>query len=323
MDIDFHPGVNGSDPYVDFYPYTPSATAGYAFLVIFGIATVVHLIMMFPFRAPYFVPLILGGVCMLPPCSKWPWTPLIWSDVGESFGYYGRAWSHEDRTEIGSWALQEILILCAPPLIAATIYMVLGRIIRSFGAEHLISMTPKKITVIFVLNDVLTFCTQLGGAGVQVTGDAHVMAIGKKVVLAGLIFSLVVFAFFIWIVATLHRRLNNTPLDLLMVNDLHWRRYMWALYAACSALMLRNLVRTIQFGASKGSAINQKELFIYVFDGFPMFFSMIVLAVYHPGLLIKKARRLGKVAAFHDPLTSEDHMSDIPLVSREPRMMAV
>ncbi|KAJ5826655.1 hypothetical protein N7447_003418 [Penicillium robsamsonii] len=279
MDIDFHPGVNGSDPYVDFYPYTPSATAGYAFLVIFGIATVVHLVMMFPFRAAYFIPLVLGGVC-------------------ESFGYYGRAWSHEDRTEISSWALQEMLILCAPPLIAATIYMVLGRIIRSFNAEHLVSMTPKKITVIFVLNDILTFCTQLGGAGVQVTGDAHVMAIGKKVVLAGLIFSLVVFAFFIWIAVTLHRRLNNTPTDTLMMNDLHWRRYMWALYAACSALMLRNLVRTIQFGASESSTVNQKELFIYVFDGFPMFFSMIVLVVYHPGLLIKKARRLGKVAAF-------------------------
>lgn len=66
MDIDFHPGVNGSDPYVDFYPYTPSATAGYAFLVIFGIATAVHLVMMFPFRAAYFIPLVLGGVCTFP-----------------------------------------------------------------------------------------------------------------------------------------------------------------------------------------------------------------------------------------------------------------
>lgn len=201
--------------------------------------------------------------------------------------------------------------------------MVLGRIIRSFNAEHLVSMTPKKITVIFVLNDVLTFCTQLGGAGVQVTGDAHLMSIGKKVVLAGLIFSLFVFAFFVWIAATLHRRLNNTPTDILTMNDLYWRRYMWALYAACSALMLRNLVRTIQFGVSKSSALNQKELFIYLFDAFPTFFSMLVLAVCHPGLLIKKARRLGKVAAFHDPLMSGDHMSDIPLVSRQARMMPV
>ncbi|KAJ5209663.1 RTA-like protein [Penicillium cf. viridicatum] len=289
MDIDFHPGVNGSSPYVDFYPYTPSATAGYAFMAMFGIATISHFVLMVPYRAGYFTPLFLGGVC-------------------ETFGYYGRAWSHKDRREISSWALQEMLILSAPPLIAATVYMVLGRIVRCFGAEHLVSMTPKKITVIFVLNDVLTFCTQLGGAGVQVTGDANIMAIGKKVVLSGLIFSLVVFSFFIWIAASLHRRLLRNPTDILVMNNINWQQYMWTLYAACFALMLRNLVRTIQFGAARGSSINQQEWYIYAFDGFLMFFSMAVLAVYHPGLLIKKARRLAKVAEFHEPLTS-----DIPL----------
>lgn len=199
-----------------------------------------------------------------------------------------------------------MLILCAPPLLAATVYMVLGRIIRSFDAEHLVRMSPKRITVIFVLNDVLTFFTQLGGAGVQVTGDENIMAIGKKVVLAGLIFSLVVFSFFIWIAVSLHQRLLRNPTNILTMNNINWQQYMWTLYAACSALMLRNLVRTIQFGASKDSALNQKELYIYVFDAFPMFFSMVVLGVYHPGLLIKKARRLAKVADFHEPLRTPD-----------------
>ena len=63
MDIDFHPGVNGGKPWVDFYPYTPSATAGYAFMAMFGVATVVHIVLAIPFRAAYFIPLILGGVC--------------------------------------------------------------------------------------------------------------------------------------------------------------------------------------------------------------------------------------------------------------------
>lgn len=63
MDFQFHPGVNGSAPYVDFYPYTPSATAGYAFMAIFGLATLVHFVMMFPYRAAYFIPLVIGGIC--------------------------------------------------------------------------------------------------------------------------------------------------------------------------------------------------------------------------------------------------------------------
>ncbi|KAF9888625.1 hypothetical protein FE257_008557 [Aspergillus nanangensis] len=180
MDFTFHPGVNGSDPWVEFYPYAPSAAAGYAFVVIFGLVTLTHIILMFPYRAAYFIPLVLGGIC-------------------EAFGYYGRAWSHTDRTRIGSWALQQMLILCAPPLIAATIYMVLARIIRAFDAEHLSPMRLKWLTTVFVVNDVICFLTQLAGAGVQITGDAHVMDIGLKAVLAGLVFALVVFLLFVWV----------------------------------------------------------------------------------------------------------------------------
>ncbi|KAJ5704979.1 hypothetical protein N7536_000668 [Penicillium majusculum] len=292
MDIVFHPGQNGSDPWVEFYPYTPSATAGCAFMGIFAISTLTHIVLMFPFRAAYFIPLVLGGIC-------------------ETFGYYGRAWSHESRFDIRSWALQEMLILCAPPLVAATVYMVLGRIIRSFGAEHLSSMRPKWLTFVFVMNDVLCFCTQLGGAGVQVTGDEKVMSIGKKVVLAGLIFSLVVFAFFILIAAKFHRRLLQLPTAFLNQNpDLPWQRYMWAIYISCFALMVRNLVRTIQFGAGQKTDVNTKEVYIYVFDAFLMFFTMLVLIIYHPGRLIKKAHRLTKIG------TVDGH-PDVPLIKPE------
>ena len=32
-------------------------------MALFGIATIVHFALMFPFRATYFIPLVLGGVC--------------------------------------------------------------------------------------------------------------------------------------------------------------------------------------------------------------------------------------------------------------------
>lgn len=214
-----------------------------------------------------------------------------------------------------------MLILCAPPLVSATVYMVLGRIIRSFDAEHLSSIRPKRLTLIFVMNDILCFCTQLGGAGVQVTGDENIMDIGKKVVLAGLIFSLVVFGFFILIAVKFHRRLLNNPPPFLMVNtDLNWARYMWALYVACVAIMIRNLFRTIQFGASSTADVNSKEVYIYVFDAFMMFVSFLVLGVYHPGLLIKKARRRGKTD-FERLSTPSMTAENVPLTEYEPRSM--
>ncbi|GCB19014.1 protein RTA1 [Aspergillus awamori] len=287
MDFQFHPGVNGSDPYVDFYPYTPSATAGYAFMAIFGITTLVHFVMMFPYRAAYFIPLVIGGIC-------------------ETFGYYGRAWSHQGRTLIGPWALQEMLILCAPPFIAATIYMILGRMIVAFAAEHHSVIRPKWLTKIFVLNDVICFLTQIAGAGVQVTGDEHLMKTGIKAVLAGLIFSLVIFLLFVWVAVVFHLRLSREPTWVVNENPWlmdGWKRYMWALYVACGTLMVRNLVRTVQFGANETSPLNTEEVYIYVFDAALMFASMAVLAVYHPGTLIKKARRTKEAAEYCQPMT--------------------
>lgn len=81
---------------------------------------------------------------------------------------------------IKPWVLQEMLILTASPLISDTVYMALGRIIRSLDAEHLSSMRTKYLTFIFVLNDIICICTQLGGAGVQVTGNAKIIDVGKK-----------------------------------------------------------------------------------------------------------------------------------------------
>lgn len=200
-----------------------------------------------------------------------------------------------------------MLILCAPPLVAATVYMVLGRIIRSLDAEHLSSMRTKRLTWVFVLNDVLCFCTQLGGAGVQVTGDANIMDIGKKVVLGGLIFSLLVFAFFVWIAVSFHVRLQRCPTPIILENPLlSWRQYMWALYCACFALMVRNLVRTIQFGSSPTSALNTSEAFIYVFDAFMILTTFVVLLVCHPGRLIKKARRIASTNRLSYPTAGAD-----------------
>ncbi|GFG22451.1 protein RTA1 [Aspergillus udagawae] len=313
MDFTFHNGTNSSSPWVEFYPYTPSNTAGYAFMAIFGIATVVHIILMFPYRAAYFIPLVLGGIC---PFTSFPThnakcTTNTLLTPGESFGYYGRAWSHQDRTEIGSWALQEMLILCAPPFVAATIYMVLGRIIRAFNAEHHSSIRTKWLTTIFVLNDVICFLTQIAGAGVQVTGDEHIMAIGKKAVLAGLIFALVVFGLFVWVAALFHRRLDAEPTAVVMeCPRLGWKKYMWAIYISCGLLMVRNLVRTIQFGSEKGSALNTEEVYIYVFDAALMACSIGLLIVWHPGRLVRRAQKANKASQLCGQMQDA---ADIPL----------
>lgn len=57
-----------------------------------------------------------------------------------------------------------MLILVAPPLFAASIYMTLGRFIREMGAESASIVRVKWLTKIFVVGDVISFVLQCGGA---------------------------------------------------------------------------------------------------------------------------------------------------------------
>ena len=52
----------------DLYPYTPSAGAGYTFLILFAIGGLTHLIMLIPLRSWFFIPFVLGCVGQLPRC---------------------------------------------------------------------------------------------------------------------------------------------------------------------------------------------------------------------------------------------------------------
>lgn len=65
------------------------------------------------------------------------------------------------------FALQVLLILLAPALYAASLYMVLGRLIRSLHAKHLSLIRVSWMTKIFVLGDVLSFASQAFGAQLQ------------------------------------------------------------------------------------------------------------------------------------------------------------
>ncbi len=59
---------------------------------------------------------------------------------------------------------QSVLILLGPALFAASIYMLLGRIIRVLNAGAISPIRPTWLTKIFVTGDVLSFLLQSGGA---------------------------------------------------------------------------------------------------------------------------------------------------------------
>jgi hypothetical protein len=59
--------------------------------------------------------------------------------------------------------MQSLLLLLAPALFAASIYMVLGRIIRLTDGEAYSLIRVSRLTKIFVAGDVLSFLVQSTG----------------------------------------------------------------------------------------------------------------------------------------------------------------
>lgn len=59
--------------------------------------------------------------------------------------------------------MQELLTLLAPALFAASIYMVLGRMITFVDGEHLAPIRVSRLTKIFVAGDVFSFLVQSSG----------------------------------------------------------------------------------------------------------------------------------------------------------------
>ena len=83
----------------------------------------------------------------------------------EIAGYVARAVSHSQAPNLtlGPYVVTTLLLLVAPPLFAASLYMTLGRIIFKVGAEPYSLIKPRWLTRIFVTSDVICFIVQLGG----------------------------------------------------------------------------------------------------------------------------------------------------------------
>jgi hypothetical protein len=68
-------------------------------------------------------------------------------------GYAARIWAHFSTDSIPPYIMQSCLIILAPVLYAASVYMCLSRIIRSSGGDGLSLVRGRWITRVFVLAD--------------------------------------------------------------------------------------------------------------------------------------------------------------------------
>ncbi|KAL7917711.1 RTA1 like domain-containing protein [Trichoderma austrokoningii] len=252
-----------------FYRYTPSVAAAAIFCVLFFLSSILHLFQMCKTRCWYLTPLVVG--CFF-----------------EFIGFAGRAASGAEKPgcwTLGPYLIQSMFILLAPALFAASIYMVLGRIIILVGGQDHSLIRPQWLTKIFVTGDVICFLLLAGGSGILATGKNNPSSThaGNNVIIGGLVLQLLWFALFITVTAVFHHRMKSIPTSRSQQPDCRWQIYLRTLYIAGILIIIRNLFRVIEYAQGNDGYLLTKEAFIYIFDALPMLAVVAWLHWNHPG----------------------------------------
>ncbi|KGO41849.1 RTA-like protein [Penicillium expansum] len=257
------------------YNYTPSLASAIICMFLFIGLTFGHIFFVWKHKTIFFITFIIGGLF-------------------EAIGYGARAANAHEAPNYSTipYALQSLFVLLAPSLFAASIYMILGRIIRLVDGDSRSLIRATRLTKIFVLGDVLSFFIQSGGGGIMSSAKtASSMKLGEHVIIVGLIVQIIFFGFFVVVSVVFHKRMANNPTSAAMATSVDWHRYMLVLYVASGLIMTRCLYRVIEYIQGSTGLFQSHEYFAYVFDAALMLLVTIIFLVYHPSQIISGGHR--------------------------------
>ncbi|KAM0354935.1 hypothetical protein ACHAPU_000774 [Fusarium lateritium] len=257
------PDADASEGF-QLYHYHPTVVGGAVFAILYICTTLLHFWQLYRGLSWFLIPLAIGGLL-------------------EIVGYAARAKSGNESPDwtLGPYIMQSILLLVAPALFAASIYMELGRIILMVDGEDRALIAKKWMTKVFVTGDVLSFILQGGGGGYQASGTLEALDGGAKVIIGGLFVQLLFFGVFVIVAVSFHRALVLKPTPLSRA-DMPWRKHMYVLYAASLLIMVRSLFRAIEYLQGFDGYLLHHELYLYIFDAVLMLLVMILFNWFHP-----------------------------------------
>lgn len=207
--------------------------------------------------------------------------------------------------------MQSLLLLVAPAFFAASIYIILGRIILLTDGERHSLVRQKWLTKAFVTGDVLSFLVQSGGGGIQASGTESAMKTGEKLIIVGLFLQLASFGFFVVVACVFHMRLQRSSrtsraADLKM---LPWKKHLMALYVASGLILVRSVFRVVEYIMGNAGYLLRHEVFLYIFDATLMLSVMLMFNFIHPSEITDAYRkRIAREEPSRDPGTSDIEM---------------
>jgi hypothetical protein len=260
------------------YLYNPSFSAAVAFAVLFGLLTIVHILLAILHRKSFCWVIIMG--------ATWELTSFILRTLG----------TRDQQNEAYATA-STLLFLLAPLWINAFVYMTAGRLVYFLHPKkRLWSIEAAKMGRWFVWLDILSFIVQAaGGLMMNQENGAKVIEIGKNVYMSGVqqFFILI----FLGTIIRFHVDVLRVERDsqLCDVNGsrrraVRWKWLTYIMYAVLGLITIRIVFRLVEFSAGIDESVNAliaKEGYAFGLDAVPMMLALLLLATVHPGIVLK------------------------------------
>ncbi|KAJ4361248.1 hypothetical protein N0V95_002066 [Ascochyta clinopodiicola] len=246
--------------------YLPSAAAAAIFAVLFLAASVAHGWRICQTRLWFCLPIVIGGLM-------------------EFIGYAARIASYNDTSKLGPYIIQQMFILLPPVLFAASIYMVLGRIMVALRGEEYSPIRPSRLTKTFVTGDIVSFYIQGGGGGLTALGmkstgsKINFSLLGQWVVIGGLIIQIIIFGLFCVTAFKFHKRFAEGVVATVWHE---WKQMMHMLYIVSGLIMVRSLFRVVEYVTGADGYLMTHEWPLYLFDTVLMLGVLVLFYFYHP-----------------------------------------
>jgi hypothetical protein len=131
------------------------------------------------------------------------------------------------------------------------------------------------------------------GAGILSGGNKNPSntKTGQNIILVGLSIQIIAFGVFIIVALLFHRRLLRHPTQQSMDPDKPWQKHLFVLYHVSLLIMIRSVVRVVEYIQGNAGFILSHEVFLYIFDGVMMFIAIAGFNIFHPSELIPGSKR--------------------------------
>lgn len=105
---------------------------------------------------------------------------------------------------------------------------------------------------------------------------------GNNIIIGGLIVQIIFFGFFVICAIFFQRRIATNPTPESVGDYVPWQKHLYALYATSILILIRSIIRVVEYAQGSDGVLLSTEVFIYVFDATLMFLVMAIFGVIHP-----------------------------------------